>query len=406
VSIIVKGLLTDLLTMDPRLQYLYTKYFQDTASASEEAEFWEYINNGKHSFELEKLLSDSFITFEAQHSLTEDKAKVVVENIFKNREQQTMLKQRKMYSSWIKMAAAAVVLITLSLGVYFSLSHKIETPEFTRIQKTPQPGNKAILTLADGRKVDLSQQKSGIVISNQSISYTDGTAVLDANDDHQQTGKSGTAEKSSQMLSLTTPPGGQYEVVLPDGSSVVLNAASKLKYPSQFLTDQREVELEGEAYFKVVKDPKRVFKVVSGDIKINVLGTEFNVNGYKNEKTIKTTLIEGAVVIENDHSVAKLKPGQQAIYDNSRKITIQTADVQEAIAWKDGRFYFSNTPFDEMLRQLARWYDLEVHYKDNKIPDVKFTGEMSRDITLKAVLSYYKDLGIKFRIEGKKIYIE
>ncbi|MFC7524123.1 FecR family protein [Parapedobacter sp. GCM10030251] len=295
--------------------------------------------------------------------------------------------------SWVRYAAAVAILL-ISGGMYWFVIRPMQD------DATRQPyiaattaddilpgGNKALLTLANGQTIELSSDKNGVVIGDDEIAYADGSLILDSN-------------SGDQLLSLTTPKGGEYQIILPDGTKVWMNAASSLRYPARFDDDMRLVELTGEAYFEVTKDQRRPFKVVSRNQTIEVLGTHFNINSYADEPTIKTTLLEGAVrVIEQGSQMeVVLAPGQQASLDRTNHLRVSTVDVTNAIAWKNGLFRFDNTDIETIMRQLSRWYGVEVLFEGNK-PDLKLWGNVYRNLNASQVLEILTYFKLKYRIE-------
>ncbi len=255
-----------------------------------------------------------------------------------------------------------------------------------------QPGgNRATLTLADGRRIDLSESQAGIVVAN-GISYLDGSDVL--------------SEPVSQTLTLTTPKGGTYQVTLPDGSDVWLNAASTLRYPSHFGPGARVVEIDGEGYFSVANDAQRPFKVVSHGQEIDVLGTEFNISAYRDDAETKTTLVEGMVRVSNlESKTAKLlSPGEQSAVRGATTET-RRVEVEPYTAWKDGVFHFDNTPLEAMLRQLARWYEVDIVY-ESSAPKERFSGQLPRNVTMQTVLEMLRVSEIDYRLAGNTLIIK
>jgi ferric-dicitrate binding protein FerR (iron transport regulator) len=205
---------------------------------------------------------------------------------------------------------------------------------------------------------------------------------------------------------LGTPRGGQYRLMLPDGSKVWLNAVSSIRYPTAFTGKERRVEITGEAYFEIVKDASRPFKVsVNSSMEVSVLGTHFNINAYTDEPTIKTTLLEGSVkVTHNEHSVV-IKPGEQTQFNSEGTMkVVHDANVDQAVAWRNGMFEFEDADLQSILRQVMRWYDVDVEYQGN-IPDRYFTAIISRDKTLTGVLEILKLSDIDYKLEGKKLVV-
>ncbi len=317
--------------------------------------------------------------------------------------------RRKLWPYWLTSAAAA--LLVAAAAFYFmdlQGNKKEDLPASTEVADVQPGGNKATLTLSDGSTVDLSSEQTGIIVGD-GITYADGSGILD---NKQQTADNRhTGEKESLMsdvsrpMSLTTPKGGQYQVTLPDGTKVWLNAASTLKYPSRFSDRERVVEVSGEAFFQVSTDRKRPFRVLSKGQEIKVLGTEFNINAYEEQQETSTTLISGAVKVQSSSQAVVLKPGEQSRADGSGRLTSRTVDADVAVAWKSGLFYFKRTPFEEVMKQVARWYDVEVIYK-NDIPGKTFSGKMKRDVKLSSVLDMMEGSGIRFQIDGNKLMID
>ncbi|MEC3878134.1 FecR domain-containing protein [Parapedobacter sp. 10938] len=304
------------------------------------------------------------------------------------------------FRSWMAVAAAVTVFLTVWATIYLVKQADNQPVELAagKTHDILPGGNRATLTLADGRTITLDEARSGIIIGSGGITYNDGDplAVAEGNTKRQV----GTA-----LLELSTPKGGTYQITLPDGSQVWLNAASTLKYPGHFGSDERTVELEGEAYFRVKSDRNRLFKVKSNEQYVSVLGTEFNVLAYHDELETQTTLVEGSIEIFNRRSekVNKLFPGEQGVIRGSA-IAVQPVAVDKYIAWKDGRFYFKKTPFEELMRQIARWYDVEIVYNKD-IPQETFSGEMSRNLTLKSALELLNVSAVKVKIVGRRLIV-
>lgn len=311
---------------------------------------------------------------------------------------------------YISYAAAILVFLSVGLAWYY-FSNTSRTQEHRLVSRyggdVMAGGNRATLMLADGSTVELSKDQSGIVVGGDSINYADGSAVLDTRHKTQDTRQDGRMQESlkTNYYVLSTPKGGQYKVVLPDGSEVWLNAASKLRYPSGFTGGERNVELEGEAYFRVSHDADRPFTVRSGGQSVTVLGTEFNINAYGNEPAVTTTLVSGSVAIKGPSQDArKLSPNQQAIF-TAGQLAIREVDVEEYTAWKNGYFKFDGTELHTVLRQLERWYDIEVDYAG--LPDRKLYAKIKRDEKLSNVLYMIeKTARLKFSIDERRLEIK
>lgn len=303
--------------------------------------------------------------------------------------------------SW-KWAAAACILI-IAAGAWF-MRQQPAKPAVTAVNPpdVAPGGNKAVLTLADGSQITLDSAGNGV------LAQQGGSRVTKLANGQLAYDNSGTSPEKILYNTMTTPRGGQYKLLLPDGTTVWLNAGSSITYPTGFTGKERNVSITGEAYFEVSRNEKMPFRVTANNTTIEVLGTHFNINAYKDEASINTTLLEGSVrVLAYDRDLL-LRPGQQAKVDRARagievKDHVNAADV---IAWKEGYFSFNDADLPTVMRQLARWYDVEVTY-EGKIPDRVFTGEIGRGLTLTQVLKGLSTTRIKYRIEnGRRIIIQ
>lgn len=311
---------------------------------------------------------------------------------------------------------AAIILLFISTGLYFYSNRVISEPEqFTEIDVRNDilPGyNKAILTLADGSKISLDDAANGLLASQGNIAITktdNGQIVYEKNN----VDKSKFISHRSAINTIQTPKGGKYQIRLPDGSKVWLNSASTLIYPTTFAGNERKVQLKGEAYFEIAPNKNVPFRVESDNQIVEVLGTHFNINSYDDEDYVKTTLLEGSVKVilsSNPNEISKtklLKPGEQSLTKSSQSgIRIENADTEKAVAWKNGYFKFRNTPIKEIMREIERWYDVELIY-EGKIPSDEFTGFISNDVKISAVLKIMEESGgVKFSVKGKKLKVK
>lgn len=300
-------------------------------------------------------------------------------------------------------AIAAALIAFAATGLIYFLQ-----PASTQLgavnEKTAEhviPGsNKAVLTLADGTQITLDSAGNGAIASQgnvQVIKLDSGQLAYSA----AQEGSEGEIKYNT----LVTPRGGQFRITLPDGSKVWLNAASSLRYPTAFNGKEREVQLMGEAYFEVARNPALPFKVTVKGMTVQVLGTHFNIMAYQDEMNIQTTLLEGAVKVHNGTQAVQLKPGQQARLNTTGNMSVnENVDVEEVIAWKNGYFHFSHESLEGVMRQIGRWYDTEIAYEGN-IPDREFGGKIERASDIKDVLKILELSKVHFRIEGKKIIV-
>jgi len=310
---------------------------------------------------------------------------------------------RKLY---LGSAAAAAILLVISVGIgiyKFSPSGvKIATTETKSTTGIPPGGNKAFLTTANGKKIVLNEVKIGALPSSAGIAVVktaEGTLVYDTSKTRQHSGPA-----SLEWNTVATPRGGQYQLVLSDGSRVWLNAASSLRFPAAFPISSREVELTGEAYFEIAKNKAKPFTVKTSGTIVRVLGTHFNVNAYQDGDQIKTTLLEGAVQLQHGDKHAILQPGEQGL-SSAGGFVIGKADVEEAMAWKNGYFIFRDENITSIMKRVARWYDIEVAYKDD-MTDRGFGGTVSRYKDITELLDYMQLTGaIHYKIQGRRVII-
>lgn len=307
-----------------------------------------------------------------------------------------------------KYIAAAVVFIAFISGFLYFSKDRVITQNTLLVKKQKidvLPGvDKAILTLSDGSKIVLDDaknekivEKAGLVISKT----TDGQLLYKV---------SSTLPKSATIAynTIATSKGNQYQVLLPDGTKVWLNAASSLKYPEVFTGNERKVILSGEAYFEVAKNKDMPFRVHSRNQDVQVLGTHFNINSYSDDQSIKTTLLEGAIKVSNANFSKILKPGEQSLVENNglgNINVIKNIDVDGEIAWKKGLFSFNNVALKTILIQLERWYDIKIDYQS--IPDKRYNGMVPRKSNLSEVLNMLELTGnISFKIEeGRRLKV-
>jgi transmembrane sensor len=305
---------------------------------------------------------------------------------------------------WHKIAvAASLVGIVLLTGLWFIRN---QGPAQTATVKNDiRPGgNKAILTLADGRKVILDSVANGKIANQSGIAVTKTQAGL-LTYTIISTPKISAPAKSISYNIIETPRGGQYQVILPDGSRVWLNAASSIRFPAAFTAAERKVEITGEVYFEVARNPERPFLVVSDNQTVEVLGTHFNVKAYSNDPSVITTLLEGSVKVSTKDNIHKiLVPGQRAIL-NAGSLMVEKANIEEAVAWKNGYFRFNDEKIESVMRQLSRWYNIEVSY-EGPVSDEEFNGRVSRFKNISQVLKMLEQTkGVHFKIAERKVTV-
>lgn len=375
---------------------------------------WDRYRSGKATKEDRALLEGWYLNYEHEGlaDLTdtelEDRVAAVRRKLPLLEEDTT--KYVKVKRLWPRLAAAASVLLCLSVGGYFLL-HKQPQQQIAQNQPQyhdiPSGGNKAVLTLASGKQIILTDAKNGKLVEqgNTVINKTqDGQVVYSASKASRQV-SGGDLKGTIAYNTMATPRGGQYHLTLSDGTNVWLNAASSIKYPTAFTGNDRQVEITGEAYFEVAHNAAKPFSVISNGQTVEVLGTHFNINAYADEPAIKTTLLEGSVKFNAGSHQGLLYPGQQSVFNTTTAaLTVQLVDVSQVIAWKNGFFEFDNIDLATLMRQISRWYDVDIIYQniDNKS---LFGGGISRKLNLSQVLHLLETNKLHFKIEGRKVIV-
>lgn len=339
--------------------------------------------------------------------LGKDKSDLLFEKIIT-----TPQKNKSTRRIWPTFAAAAVLLISLSASLLFYLNNFKETPHTSKLSKADFPdaipgGNKAMITLPNGEVINLRNNQDGVEVHGDELVYADGTSVFNAqNGLGYNIEEKGIDNPANSYVEFSTPIGGIYHIILSDGTKVVLNSESKLRYPIHFDKKSRVVELDGEGYFEVSKSKDQPFIVRSKGQEVKVLGTGFNISAYADNDAVKTTLVHGSVEVsrkirtgENREAVI-LKPGQQSELNVNRSgISLREVDVTEIMDWKEGLFLFNNEPIKDIMKRVSRWYDVEVVYSGN-MDDIRFVGSYSRNKNLKNLLKNIELTGkVVFKVE-------
>jgi len=330
-------------------------------------------------------------------------------------------KNKRKTFSWIPYAAVFLVIVSLSTSLFLLFNDKpyqdLTSVHENIIENDLIPGgNKATLTLADGNVISLNESANGIIaqVEGMKISKTSDGQIVYSITNRMSLKKEG--ESTIKYNRISTPRGGQYQIVLPDGTKVWLNAASSLKYPEYFDGNGRNVELLGEAYFEVNSQKSTLgenipFLVSTATQTLEVLGTHFNINSYEDEGAVRTTLLEGSVRVSsnsNDRNKTGeislvLKPNQQSVL-SGKDFNVVNVNAEESVAWKNGYFSFEQASIETVMRQLSRWYDVEIVYNGN-IPKGTFTGKVYRDMNISKVLEILAFAQVDFKIEGKRMII-
>ncbi len=411
-----------------QILYLLRKYRNGDISFSESEELNAWMAQSAEN----KRLFEQLISEENQTAAVEKMrgyhtpAKLLELKAAMRQQREQQVGYRKLYRY---AAIAASIVLVCGAGFYFyqshynrSLVHDYADEYGLNNLKANDiaPGkNTATLTLANGKTINLSALKTGIVIQNTGLTYADGSVVKPGNGVVPNDTQLRQSPRAGELLNLSTPRGGQYQVVLPDKSTVWLNAESSIKFPATFAgLDNRVVQLTGEAYFEVSKDKQHPFMVKTAKQDVTVLGTHFNINSYANEPEVKTTLLEGAVRVRLASFAALqkerapqpaeqviLKPGEQATL-SGKTLKVGPADIQADLAWKKGDFVFNDEPLENIMRQVARWYNVDVTYATGAPKNLLIGGVVSRSRPISAILERIQGTGkINFKIEGRQITV-
>lgn len=383
---------------------LINKYLSNQATADEEKLLFDYYN----TLQKNELKWDELLLGDENVAKTELYSKILQE--IKTRESAP---KRIVFlrSRWFVAASVALFLVVSSLLALYlrhdnsSLLTKNNAQPF---KHTVAPGgNKALLTLANGSKITLDDAATGQLAKQSGVTITKAAnGKLIYTIENAPSNSTGLAQQAYNTIE--TPRGGQYQVNLPDGSKVWLNAGSSLRFPTNFTGNIRSVELAGEAYFEVAKNAQKPFRVISNSQVVEVLGTHFNISSYVDDSSVKTTLLEGSVkVLSTKSNQSKLlKPGQQSnINYSDNSIDVQTVDTEEVVAWKNGYFLFVDEDLKSIMSKLARWYNVDVEYTGN-VDNLRFGGMVSRSRDLAQALKIIEQTGnVKTKIEGRRVTI-
>jgi len=386
-----------------RLEYLLNQYALNQCSKKELLELMSLIGRYESTEDLELSLRSIWNGLNDQDEFPPIDQEKIYAKIMASQDSPILKK------NWLWRPLAAAVIAVVLLGITFYsfngsqfLNRLITLAKPEKYHITPGT-NKATLRLANGSIINLnnSTEPSLINYGNIQIKKNSNGQII-----YQVIADSTDTKLASTYNVFTTPKGGQYEIILADGSKVFLNANSSLTFPTTFSATQRYVVLKGEAYFEIAKNKKKPFKVSANGTEIKVLGTHFNVMAYEDEPVLKTTLFEGSVQVNTRTTTKVIKPGQQAVtYKNQSTIDINESKSDEDLAWKNGYFLFQDEGIESVMRKIARWYDVEVIYKKS-IPGGEFGGKISRYKNILDVLKPLELTGsVHFKLEGRRIIV-
>jgi transmembrane sensor len=396
-----------------RAKYLIGLYLNRTISDYQALELSIWVAEHASDEQLANLLEDAWANYEAAVNMPEVASEKIITAVLKSSPHQDtpgnkarMFTFRNISFSLKRIAVAASVLLIISIG-YFKLTResapiaKNNSKQISTHSNDIAPGGqKALLTLADGTQIDLDSASNGLLTqqgNTKVIKLANGQLQYNSN------------QSSSEILfnTMSTPVGGQYRLSLPDGSKVWLNAASSIHYPAAFSGKDRRVEITGEAYFEIAKNERQPFFVkINNGPEVKVLGTHFNIKAYTDEQEIKTTLLEGVINVSYGQKNKYLKPGDQAKIDkNGEMKLIANSNLEEAIAWKNGIFYFNHADLSTVLQQASRWYGFEVEYQGKVSAEDRFTGKIAMSVNFSRFIKWMEWSDVRIKVEGKKVVV-
>jgi len=379
-----------------RIQYLHDRYLQDTLSKEEWKEWEDVLLNPAAEALLQELVYRTWDNMESEDKirLTENRS----EEIFAGISDVPQTAVRRL-TSWPRIAASAAIILLTGAGLFYYKNRPVANQQSSLVKQDIKPGgNKAYLTLANGKKIALIEAQNGALAKQGTITINktlDGQVVYTA---------AATAAQNSELVTynaIETPRGGQYRLTLADGTKVWLNAASSIKYPVAFAGNERKVEITGNVYFEVEHNAAKPFRVVCNGQIVEDLGTHFNINAYSDENAVKTTLLEGSVKVSSAGEAKILKPGEQAQLVRGN-ILVAQVNVDEVVAWKNGLFDFKDADIETVMRQLSRWYDVDIEYR-GKISEALFTGKLYREVNVSQVLDMLSYFKVHFKIENNGV---
>jgi hypothetical protein len=388
-----------------RFQYLFEQFCNNTCTPEENREFWELLAMLKEEDQLNP--DDQWLWDNADVSRPEDQIdwSAALDKI-RSRVAAWDGRQTPVRRLPKRALAAACIILLAGIGVYTLIRSTIKPTSQQRsiahlppVIKDVPPGNYgATLTLTDGKRVVLDsagdrtiavQGGNEIVNQNSQLTYLNNNSIT----------------TEAVYNTLSTDRGRQYKVVLADGSAVWLNALSSIRYPTSFNHSERRVSITGEVYFEIKGDARKPFIVTTGGMDIRVLGTHFNVNAYPDEAAAATTLLEGSIKVSRNADALVLLPGQQSLArKNGSLALIRNADVAAAVAWKNGYFTFDDTDIKSVMKQLTRWYDIDVRYEGDVAAE-RFWGDLPRNASLSTILNTLERTGVRFRMDGNTVVV-
>jgi transmembrane sensor len=388
---------------ESRFNTLLEEYITDTISEEDLKDFYAQLEKPYYRELWNKALEKEWNLGLYEEVKDERMGKLIEQNVLDKITMAKVVPIQRPSVKWMYWASAIAIILIIVVGSFYFLDSRSKDNhhQSARIPLTNDvsPGdNKAVLVLGDGRQVELNKLQQGFVMDQDNARITK---------EDQGTLRYKPMVKTGNVYynTIQTPRGGQHHVTLEDGTDVWLNAASSIRFPTTFAQAERKVEITGEVYFEVAHQSSRPFIVSARGMKVEVLGTHFTVNTYENENALKATLLQGKIQIETEKDTAILSPGEQArISSNKSLAVVKNVDVEEATSWKNGYFKFVHADTKTVMRQVERWYDLEVVYKATN-PSGHFNGIIPRNIMASNLVRILKVGGIQCKLDGKRIIV-
>lgn len=396
---------------EERIKYLFHTYFKGSPSLEERKELLSLIRQTEHEQLIRHYMKEAWTSLQEKNIFTDfeqdnlvDKILAANSQIMKPLTLNTPPRYHVQFLKTLWFRYAAIILLILGVSTYLWFNHT-SLPANSKNPINPSSdiaavSNKATLTLADGTTILLDSAANGNLAQQgnaQVVKLANGQIAYNLN---------GLPKGEVMLNTMSTPKGGQYQLTLPDGTKVWLNAASSITYPAVFGDKSRPVKVTGEVYFEVAQNKQKPFLVdVDGKSLVEVLGTQFNVNSYKNEEAIKTTLVDGSVKVSDGVGALVLEPGQQAQLLQGRSLNkVNNVNLEQVLAWKNGFINLEGNDLQEVMKQLERWYDIDVRY-EGAIPSVQFKGGLGKNVPLSDVQRFLLKLEIKTKREGRTLTV-
>jgi len=396
--------------VDKNITELLDRFFKGNITTEEKNVLADLISRSDDE-NLDRLMEHAWDQFETAETVGVDQSRQMLQTILVKGKDEDAAQSKVINISsrkWLRVAAAAVIIGIVGSGIFVFFNHAstsknvpaIAAVKQTKIDVAAPNSVNAVLTLANGQQIVLDNAQNGALASQGAAS------VSKLSSDKIAYNNTGAVNKKIEYNTLTVPRGSRIiNLVLADGTSVFLNAASSITYPTSFPGNERKVEISGEAYFEVARNPAKTFLVSANGVNTSVLGTHFNVNAYGDNGSIDVTLLEGAVKVANDENSTIVAPGQQVQLNKTGKIDLdKDVDMDRVMAWKNGLFNFSNQSLESIMMQLSRWYNVRVVY-EGKRSGKHFAGIISRNDNISEVLKIMQLAGIHFKIEGDVITV-